>query len=58
MTTALDELFGLGYGHIDSEDAAFEAVTIDQVKAIAKKYLKADAVVVAVVKPEEAAPQK
>ena len=57
MTTALDELFGLGYSHIDSEDAAFEAVSLDQVKAMAKKYLKADAVVVAVVKPEEGAPK-
>ncbi len=52
MTTALDELFGLGYTHIDSEDAAFDAVTLEQVKAIAQKYLKADSVVVAIVKPE------
>jgi zinc protease len=58
MTTALDELFGLGYGHIDSEDAEFEAVTLDQVKAIARKYLKADSVVVAVVKPEDFSPNK
>ena len=52
MTTALDELFGLGYAHIDAEDAAFDAVTLEQVKAIAQKYLKADSVVVAIVKPD------
>ena len=51
MTTALDELYGLGYGYSDSEDTLYEAVTLDQVKAAAQKYLKADALVVATVKP-------
>src|SRR5206468_11775592 len=51
MTTALDELYGLGYAHTDAEDAKFEAVTLDQVKAAAKKYLRPDALVIAVVKP-------
>ncbi len=51
-TTALDELYGLGYAHIDAEDALYEAVTLEQVKAAANKYLKPQAAVVAIVKPE------
>jgi len=51
MTSALDELYGLGYAHIDAEDAFYEAVTIEQVKAVARKYLRPDVAVVAVVKP-------
>ncbi len=52
-TTALDELYGLGYQNAEREDAKFEAVTLEQIKAIAKKYFNPDAVVVAVVKPEQ-----
>jgi predicted Zn-dependent peptidase len=52
MTTALDELYGLGYAHTDQEDALYEAVTLAQVKAVADQYLKPDALVIAVVKPE------
>lgn len=51
MTTALDELYGLGYAHADLEDALYEAVTLDQVKAVAHKYLKANAHVIATIKP-------
>jgi zinc protease len=51
MTTALDELYGLGYAHTDTEDAQYEAVTLDQVKAAANKYLKPNALVIATVKP-------
>ncbi len=53
-TTALDELYGLGYQRAELDDAKYEAVTQEQVKAAAQKYLKPDAVVVAVVKPEKA----
>jgi zinc protease len=52
MTNALDELYGLGYAHIDTEDPLYEAVTLDEVKTIARKYLRPDGQVVAVVKPE------
>ena len=52
-SSALDELYGLGYSHIDQEDALYEAVTLEQVKAAARKYLRADAMVIAVVKPQE-----
>ncbi len=51
MSTALDELYGLGYAHQDKEDALYEAVTLDQVKTVANKYLRADAFVVATVRP-------
>jgi zinc protease len=49
---ALDELYGLGFDYSDGEDAKIEAVTLEQVKAAAQKYLKPDAFVVSVVKPE------
>jgi zinc protease len=49
---ALDELYGLGFAYGDTEDAKFEAVTLEQVKAAAQKYLKPDAFVVSIVKPE------
>ncbi len=52
--TALDELYGLGYQRMDLDDAKFEAVTLEEVKAVAQKYLKQDAFVVSVVKPENA----
>jgi zinc protease len=52
MATALDELYGLGYANTDSEDAKYQAVTLAQVKAAAQKYLKPDALVISVVKPE------
>ncbi len=52
-TTALDELYGLGYAHIDAEDALYEAVTLEQVKAAAVKYLKAESAIIAIVKPEK-----
>jgi zinc protease len=50
--TALDELYGLGFQHLDAEDALYEAVTLDQVKAAAIKYLKPESVVISVIKPE------
>jgi zinc protease len=49
--TALDELYRLGYQRTDLDDSKFEAVTLEQVKAVAQKYLKPDAFVVSVVKP-------
>jgi zinc protease len=51
ITAALDELYGLGYAHVDAEDALYEAVTAEQTRAAAQKYLQPDALVVAVVKP-------
>jgi zinc protease len=51
-TSALDELYGLGWQRAELDDAKFEAVTLEQVKAIAQKYLKPDALVVSIVKPQ------
>jgi zinc protease len=51
--TALDELYGLGYQRTELDDAKYEAVTLEQIKAAAQKYLKPDALVIAVVKPEK-----
>ena len=53
MPTALDELYGLGWQRADLDDAKYEAVTLEQIKAAAQKYLKPDKLVVAVVKPEK-----
>jgi len=50
--TALDELYGLGFQRTELDDAIYQAVTLEQVKAAAQKYLKPDAVVVSIVKPE------
>jgi zinc protease len=51
MSVALDELYGLGYRHIDTEDAHYEAVTLAQIQAAARKHLRPDSWVVATVKP-------
>jgi predicted Zn-dependent peptidase len=51
MVTALDELYGLGYAHSDQDDALYQAVTLEQIEAVAQKYLRADAFVVSVVRP-------
>lgn len=50
-TTALDELYGLGFAFNDAEDAKLEAVTLAEVKAAAQKYLQSDRAVVAVLRP-------
>jgi predicted Zn-dependent peptidase len=53
MNSALDEIYGLGYAHTDVEDEKYEAVTLEQAKAVAQKYLQPDSLVVAIVKPGE-----
>lgn len=52
LTTALDELYGLGYANCDSEDDHYQAVTLEQTKAVAQRYLNPHACVVATVKPQ------
>jgi zinc protease len=51
-TSALDELYGLGYQRSELDDAKYEAVTLEQARAAAQKYLQPEALVVAVVKPD------
>jgi zinc protease len=55
MATALDELYGLGFRHFDTEDARFQAVTLEQVKQTGRKYLRLDASVIATLKPDKPA---
>ena len=56
MTTALDELYGLGHTNIDTEDAHYEAVSPEGIRTVAGRYLCADSVVVSVVNPAEGQP--
>jgi len=51
MATALDELYGLGYLYSEREDALYEAVTLEDVKAAAQKYLLPNSLVVSAIKP-------
>ncbi|HWY78097.1 MAG TPA: pitrilysin family protein [Verrucomicrobiae bacterium] len=51
LTTALDELFGLGYDRSETDDAQYESVTLEQVTAVARKFLKADAMVISSIGP-------
>ena len=55
MTQALDELYGLGYRNIDTEDAQYEAVTGDEVRAVAARQFELGRHVVCVVRPDPAA---
>ncbi|MEO7297453.1 MAG: pitrilysin family protein [Verrucomicrobiota bacterium] len=48
---ALDELYGLGYDYSETDDDRYDAVTVEQIKAAAQKYIKPDALVVAIIKP-------
>ena len=50
-TSALDELYGLGWQRAELDDAKYDAVTLEQIKAVAQKYLQPEAWVVSVVKP-------
>jgi zinc protease len=51
-TTALDELYGLGYQNSDSEDARYQAVSLEEIQRIARKYLNPDACVLAIIRPQ------
>lgn len=50
MASALDELYGLGYDYAEKLEAAYGAVTVAEVHAIARKYLGRPPVV-SIVKP-------
>lgn len=52
MTAALDELYGLGFGHSDSEDALYQAVTLDEIREIVRRFLKPGSCVVSIVRPD------
>ena len=50
-STALDELYGLGWQRADLDDARYEAVTLAETRAVAQKYLRPENAVIAIVKP-------
>ncbi|HAM73730.1 MAG TPA: hypothetical protein DCM86_19010 [Verrucomicrobiales bacterium] len=53
MTSALDELYGLGHANSEKEDARFEAITLDDIKRVCHTYLGASAHVLSIVSPEK-----
>jgi len=52
-TTALDELYGLGFDHYQKLEAKVEAITQAEVKRVAAKYFQAQPCVIATVRPAE-----
>ena len=50
FSTALDELYGLGYANYHAEDVHFEAVTPEEIRVTAQRYLRRQAAVVTVLK--------
>ena len=52
-STALDELYGLGWQRADLDDARYEAVTLEETRAVAQKYLRPENAVIAIVKPDD-----
>jgi zinc protease len=48
MTSALDELYGLGYMHSEAEDARYAAVTLEQIREVAQAQLNLRAHVVSI----------
>jgi zinc protease len=51
MTAALDELYGLGFDYAERSDPLYEAVTLDQIRLVARKYLRPETAVAAVIRP-------
>ena len=58
METALDELYGLGHANTDDEMVHFEAVTLEQTRDVARKYLRPDSAVAAIIQPAVGADKK
>ena len=55
MSSALDELYGLGYSHFESETQRFESVTAADIRVAAQRYLDPTHSVVAIVRGEKQA---
>jgi len=56
--TALDELYGLGFNHYKELEKDVNAVTIEDVKRVAKKYFQDQPYVLATVRPPKPAAAK
>jgi len=50
MTAALDELYGLGYRHSDTDSDRYESVTLDQIREVARRYLVPERSVVSIIR--------
>ena len=50
LASALDELYGLGFDHGDQDDARYSAVTLEDARTVAARYLRPDAAVVAIIR--------
>jgi zinc protease len=53
MTTALDELYGLGFSFSDGEDERYSAVSIEDTTRVAAQYLTPETHVLAIVRPRD-----
>ena len=53
MTTALDELYGLGYRYGEGEDARYESVSLEQARAVAQEQFLPDRRVIAIAQADE-----
>ena len=53
---ALDELYGLGYLNYQAMTAQLEAVTVDNVREVARRYFHGQPSVTVIVRPEGAHP--
>ena len=56
--TALDELYGLGFNHYKELEKNVNAVTVEEVKRVAKKYFQDQPYVLAIVRPPKPAAAK
>ncbi|MBN8248395.1 MAG: insulinase family protein, partial [Verrucomicrobia bacterium] len=50
LTAALDELYGLGFDHGDGDDARYSAVTLENVRTVAARYLRPEVAVLSVLR--------
>ncbi len=51
-TSALDELYGLGYLNYQAMAAALEKITLDEVRGVAQRYFQGKPSITAIVRPE------
>jgi len=55
LSQALDELYTLGYAHGDQEDSRINAVTLDDIRSVAQRYLAPERAAVAIIRGEKSA---
>ena len=55
MVSALDELYGFGFERWEEEEAEYEAIALEDIQAVAQKYLSADKLIHVTVGPQDVA---